>query len=108
MEHPAGSPGTTWMYSWLVDMFDLPVDRSEQCRCPLRFSTEVATELLGQSSRAQTRLLLPDGTDCRDGKSQTHPRISCPCVGRRRGLGDRFVRTGQFRAARGYAGPRGA
>lgn len=53
MGHAPGSPGTTWRYSWLVDMFDLCVDRNEQCRCPLRFPTEVATELLAQLSRAQ-------------------------------------------------------
>src|SRR6266700_2662309 len=56
MGHAAGSPGTTWRYSWLVYMSGLRVDRNEQCRCPLRFPTEVATELLGQLSRAQTRL----------------------------------------------------
>jgi hypothetical protein len=37
-------------------MSGLCVDRNEQCRCPLRLPTEVATELLGQLSRAQTRL----------------------------------------------------
>ena len=37
-------------------MSGLRVDRNEQCRCPLRFPTEVATELLGQLSQAQTRL----------------------------------------------------